>query len=292
MKLFSGLKLFVLLGFVLFIVSCGGGSASSVVQKDFKQGVGEIEIDFFENAPPRDVFQKSEFKIVPIIKNEMGYDASDMSVKIVGLPEEFYNLVRTYEDNIFLEGQSLTNPAGGRYIGEFGVQSGKLFLSAKERRDDFFVKVSYKSSIDFSETLCINPNLYDINDAGCKIEGRKSYSGQGAPLAVDKLEGIMSPGANPVIEIRLKLKNKGDGEVGQVSLTNSKIGGKEVVCGFDNAGIENKEFKFTRDEREALLICKMPVESSQSYSTTFYLSFDYDYSFKVKRQIRLKSGFD
>ena len=278
--------------FVIFITACSGGSGPGVIDKNFKEGVEEIEIEFFENAPPRDVFQKSEFKIVPIIHNKMGYDAHDVTIKLVGLPEEFYLLQRTYEDNIFLEGRSLVNPEGDKYIGEFGAQSGTLFSSAKERGDNFFVKVSYSSELDFSDTLCINPSLYDVSDAGCKSEGRKSYSGQGAPLVVDKLDEIISPGVNPSIEVRLKLKNKGDGEVGSVTLKNSKLGGVEMVCRFENSGIEINKFKFDKDNEEAILICLLPIESTQSYTTTFVASFDYDYSIKEKKQIVIKSGFD
>ena len=38
------------------------------------------------------------------------------------------------------------------------------------------------------------------------------------------------------------------------------------------------KFKFDKDNEEAILICLLPIESTQSYTTTFVASFDYDYS--------------
>ena len=71
-------------------------------------------------------------------------------------------------------GRSLTNPAGEKTFLEFEGTAGKPLQNAEKYLGQFSLNVNYDSSIEFADTICINPNLYEVYDSGCKVEDKKS----------------------------------------------------------------------------------------------------------------------
>ena len=61
---------------------------------------------------------------------------------------------------------------------------------------------------ELSQTVCINSNLYGVTDAGCKVDFKKSLSGQGSPVAVTHMEEVIHPGTIPQVEFRFKIENR------------------------------------------------------------------------------------
>ncbi|MBU1632346.1 MAG: hypothetical protein KJ580_04000, partial [Nanoarchaeota archaeon] len=173
----------IIISLIALVISTLGCKSSSVGDKagqyNFKQGVAELKLSLLDNAPPEKIYPNSNFKIVVEVDNPSAYDITDGRINIVGIDEKYFQ-VYPFEQNInFLEGRNLANPSGDKTFIEFDGTAGQLFQNAEEYTANFFLMAKYRSKVEFVDTVCISPNFYDVYDSGCKVEGKKSYSGQG-----------------------------------------------------------------------------------------------------------------
>ena len=284
-------KVSLLLVFLFLITSCQSGDSQDTIQKNFKQGIMELQIKLLPNAPPPKVYQNTDFKLIVELDNQAAYEIDNGLLKITGVDNQYIEL---FPDPLVglefepLVGKSLVSPAGEKTFLEFDGRARNLFLNSESRGEKFFVKASYATNMEFIDTVCLDPNIYSFYDSGCKVEDKKTYGGQGAPLAVVDMEEIMYPGPNAGVEFRFQLKNRGKGKVGNVTLTKALMGNEELECNFQGTGLDTKIKNFKEKKQEAILICQSEELRSQgSYKTTVFLAFDYEYEIKVEKQINL-----
>ncbi len=276
------------LSILLFVVSCGPGSGDDVLQYNFQTGTSGLQIDLFENAPPREIYQDSSFGIAVELDNQAAYDIPGGIVTIVGLDQTYFYVFPPEQPFGPLLGRSALSPSGDKTVVEFSGQTHKLLGNAEKHMANYIVKVNYVSEMEFTDTVCINPQLYAVYDSGCELDDTKSYSGQGAPLAITKMEEIISPGGNPRVEFRLFLKNRGRGDVGTVVFDRAQLGGKPLDCHFQRSGLNEKEIQLTEKKQDAVLICKMSLlHDLSSYTTTINVHFRYDYELQSKERVTL-----
>lgn len=273
----------------LVLLGCTSSPGTASPAYNFKQGISELNFRMLPNAPPEKIYPESNFKIILEADNTAAYDINNLLVNIVGLDDKYF-MLNVYEQKIpLMYGKSLSSPIGDKQFLEFDGTSNKLFQNAKSYTGNYFVKASYNSKIDFFDTLCLHPNLYDTNDAGCQVQAKKSYGGQGGPLAVDGLEEITYPsGTGGQVEFRVNVAKKGKGKINTVTLINSNLGGEEIECEFlgDNV-ITQKMIKLNNEKQEATLRCKTFIKEQKSYTTSLSLSFAYDYEFKQQFKLNL-----
>ncbi|MBI2112004.1 hypothetical protein HYT52_00510 [Candidatus Woesearchaeota archaeon] len=288
----SLLPLTVLLVLTLFLSSCGSSVQPEPIQY-FKEGVKDVKLSFFQNTPPKEIYEDSDFKIAVELDNQLGYDIKEVSVAMAGDLDSRYlqltdeEMEKRPEGSMgdgYLLGRSPTNPVGERSILEFSAHSGRLFENSERQELGFFAKASYASEVLFLDTICINPNLYDVYDSGCKVDPQKSYTGQGAPLAVTKMEQVVSPGSGAEVELRLTVKNKGKGRVKSIYVRSAKLGSSEVYCKFK--GPDSRTWNVNTFD-EALLICNTVLDQISSYETTFSVEMDYEYVLSSFKSISL-----
>ena len=289
MVLFKKINLVSILLIILLLVSCSSNSGNQQATYNFKQGIGQLNIKFLDNAPPNKIYPQNQFKIIAELDNQQAYDIVGGQVRIVGLDEKYFGVFPLEESFDTLMGKSLVSPAGDKIFMEFTGESGLLFQNAQSYSNTFFLKVKYDSKVEFSDAVCINPNLYEVYDSGCKRQDRKSYSGQGAPLAVTRLEQVTFPaGTGANVEFRLDVENRGNGKAGFVNLIGSKLGGKEINCVFQGKGvIDEHRVEFKDKQQKSTLICKVFLKDQSSYETTLTTEFIYDYELKKQQRLNL-----
>jgi len=296
-------KYSVLLVIFLFLVSCGGGgggpNAPSTVSYNFKQGMVIPQMKLLENNPPREIYPRSTFNIVVGVENIQAYDMKNVVSQVVGIDDMFFQFYQTKNQLPLLEGRSILNPKGEKHFFEFSGQSLDLFQNAEKQNNPYFIKLSYDSTFEFSDSICINSNLYDTYDSGCKVELKKSYSGQGAPMVVSQIEEIISPfgdGGGGNVEFRIRISNNGGGKSDSIVLTGANLGNKEILCEFQGAPLDKKvayfdsgtkSSGFFNSKKDILLICKSTITERHSYMTTLSLSFEYDYVIKKRETLNL-----
>ena len=276
--------------FLIFLVSCGQQAEQSALE-NYKKGVAELQISLLDNAPPDKIYPNTPFKIIVKADNQAAYDIVDGRLTLVGTDGQYFvipELSKDMGEGGALEGRSITNPAGGKQFIEFDANARDLYLNAAEQTSTYFLKARYRSTLDFAETICLNSNLYAVYDAGCKVEGRKSYSGQGAPLAVAELEEIMIPGTPGQVELRLHLRNKGKGRVEWIELGEASLGGEKLEnCVFkEKEKTKRIEFK-EKEKQEATVICRKNISGQASYTTTLVVSVAYGYELRQEHRLRL-----
>lgn len=293
LKLLWTFLLIALLGLVLGLSSCNSTSGTKQAQYNFKQGISSLEWKFLENAPPEEIYPNSNFKIILGLDNQMAYDLYNGKVKILGLDERFFKVRPASAPNSpefsFLEGRSLTNPAGEKKFATFDGQAFSLFANAENYQANYFLRISYNSKIDFTDSICLNPKLYEFYDAGCKVVPEKSYSGQGGPLAVTEMKEIIYPGGSGAnFEFRFKLENRGNGRISKIALDSASLGGKDLEqCQFQDAPLDKKPIPLYQNKQEAVLICNYLLPGQGSYTTPISLSFSYDYEVEEQRSLRM-----
>ena len=275
--------LFVVL--LLFVLGCGAGPGENALEYNFKQGITEVQLQTLENAPPEKIYPNTPFKIIVEVDNQAAYDATAGIVNIVGLDNAFFRVDRTEQSFTQIAGRSALMPEGEKIYLEFDGAAGQLFQNSEEYVNTFFLKTRYNSRMEFTDTVCINTNLYAVYDSGCTLEPTKSYSGQGAPLAVSEVEEIITPGA--AVEFRVHLSNEGEGSMTVVHLGRTMLGGEELTCEFQDVGENKKSVSFTPEKQEATLICRKFLRDQSSYTTTLLLTFSYDYEVKEEQTLRL-----
>lgn len=289
------LCLFLLVMVMIFIIGCGSGGALGTAQ-NFKQGIGELQFKMLPNAPPDKIYQGSGFKIIVEASNLAAYDLKDVEVGLVGLNEKYFALTNREHIIPSMPGKSLLTPVGDVQFLEYSGSSNMLFENANEYTGNYFLKAKYHSTMEFGDTVCIQPSLYDVADAGCKVQDRKSYGGQGAPLAVTDIEEIIYPsGAGGEVEFRIKLANRGSGKVKSVVLGKANLGSEELECEFKGKDVSTaegtvytqKSVVLKEENQEALVVCKTFLKDQSSYTTTLGIDFGYDYEWKQQYTLRL-----
>ncbi|MBS3123276.1 hypothetical protein J4437_01435 [Candidatus Woesearchaeota archaeon] len=278
---------------LLFLFGCGSSNQNQSASYNFKQGFDGLSIIFLENSPPSEVYPNSEFKIIAQLENKGAYDVKEGKIALIGNLKEYLETSISEqpfsgeEELGILKGRSLSYPAGETAFVEFLAFTHNLYLNAQEMPLTYFIKATYQSEMEFGDTICLNPNLYAVYDSGCQIESEKSYSGQGAPLAVNSLQEIMSPGPASQVEFRLSIGNRGNGKIQWMELQEAKLGGKELNCFFKEAGTGLSRVNFKEDKEEATLICRQPLLERNSYTTSIYLRFTYSYELNKEQKIKL-----
>lgn len=281
----------LLLVFSLSLIAGCKETGNKALSYNFKQGTPELGVKLFENAPPKQVYPDSEFKFIVILDNQAAYDATDGTVRVVGLEPGYFWLRPLEEGFAEIKGRSLTNPTGEKiYLDTFTASAGKLLPGAEYYDNNYFLVAYYNSKVEFMDTVCVNSNQYDVFDSGCKVQSRKSYGGQGAPLAVTQIEEIVTPGTGSSVEFRLLLQNRGRGKAGDVNLITARLGNEQLFCKFEESGSNQNSVRLTQETQEAVLICKKPLREVASYETSLFLEFSYDYELREQFKLQLTSG--
>ncbi len=278
----------------LLLSSCGSQNSSNLLTKNYKTGYNGLTITTLENYPPTTVYPSSNFGMVIKLDNQGAYQLSNGKVEIVGFDNKYMILdqylqeIRSLSGNNYLEGKSHTNPKGEFSYLEFKATSKKLFNGSQMYHAPYFIKAEYDYQNELTHTVCINPNLYAVNDAGCKVTFQKSFSGQGSPVAITDMEEVIHPGSIPQAEFRFKIKNNGRGKVKKINLKTAKLGKDNLICEFrNNPGKNKKEITF-KNKQETTLICKKAISSGKSYYTTLYIDFSFHYNLEEQKRIMIK----
>ena len=281
---------FVYIIFILIIMvtlfGCTSNPGEKVTQYNFKQGVSELKLKLLENTPPDQIYPNSNFKLVLELDNQAAYDVTNGVIKMVGINDKYFFIYPLDQQFDTLIGRSSTNPVGDKIYLEFDGTSIDLFQNSERYVNNYFIKAKYDTKLEFSDTVCINPNLYEVYDAGCKVESTKTYSGQGGPLAVNKMEEIVLPGGASEVQFRLYLTNNGRGKIKKITMGNVRLGGEMMDCKFQDSLLNQKQIELKSDKQEAVITCKRKfIKDYKSYSTV--LTADFAYSYELKQMQRL-----
>lgn len=274
----------------------------------YHTGTRGLTMSFMPKNPPDAIFDTDILSVILELKNEGTYalDNSKAKIKISGFDQ---NIVVLRQNDVFppLEPKSVYNPEGGygfmesRYNvflpGEVEVYSPKLQATA-----------CYMYETVANPTVCIDPGLYDIDvkQKACDVKDVSVAGGQGAPVAVTKVEtNMVSAGTGDAMSAQFKIyiQNSGSGQLVKyeycpdsleiTDLNRVHLDYVALASGQDITGtcqpVDERGEIILRDGK-AFLICKTGAfnKGLGAFTTPLEIRLSYDYMEQIEKKIDIK----
>lgn len=232
-------KIIIILIILLFISGCEVGKKEytpTITSKEIYTGKEALNMEFFENAPPKEIFENSVLPVGLRLYNKGAYDIKDGYLSI-GLEKDYMELyagsLKSISEEVNfrdpehiqfdLKGKTIKHPDGEEEVITFNADTKDLSErdpQSESHRSLISITSCYKYQTKAVETVCIDTDVYGFKkrEKPCEVEEKGiTLSSQGAPVAVTKIESEMLPDKdNPsIIKPRfiITVKNLGKGEV-------------------------------------------------------------------------------
>lgn len=267
-------------------------------------GTDGLVITFLENAPPVTVPAGSYVPVGLFLENKGAVDIKN-GVVVLSYPKD----ILTLEQNSFpvnIEGKE-TYAVGGKQVNlidgktkdakdidKIGTAKPKARITATS---------CYDYATKLSAGLCINPDPYNIK----RLSGRKpaceskalTFSGQGAPVGITKVDSITIPKENTVdINIKAFLSNRNTGVIyrkgGGNTYCTSGVSDLNIV--YARASLLGKDvactpaaFKLSDRNDENYVTCIFKdVPAPEAFVTQLSIVLEYGYSSTISKDIGIE----
>lgn len=173
---------------------------------NYYTGSEGVSIDFLNNMPPRDVFEKSITNVMLEVWNKGAYTIPDDEI-VINLRFDPVYFKRDDSDPNYLltsnpqgtlnslSGKSEQWPEGEKFrlpLARLEVQ--EIPGTRETPTTNIEISTCYSYKTFFSEMICLDTDIYEVDQNPiCRNRGRYTYSNQGAPIAINKIEVDMLP---------------------------------------------------------------------------------------------------
>lgn len=245
----------IFLIFTMLAVGCTASSTSKTKEIDVFVGTEGLAAEFSKTAPPPRVFESSDFPILLRIRNNGAYSIGKNAqgagasrgklviatekdyVPSISLQTEDSRLSYVTNDNtaVFsLDGKTQINPKGDEILIPMGAKTGKLDPQSETRTSTITATLCYPYKTTLSTTVCIDPDAAGIRPGKkvCNVKEIAFSSGQGAPIAVTKIEPQMVPELDNNIvkpQFLIFIENRGLGNSVDINNYNNVCGKSDFV---------------------------------------------------------------
>jgi hypothetical protein len=282
-------KLIPLIIILLLISGCGTKEKPGEPEKlEIHKGTDGLVMKFLENLPPDEVWKDSEFTIGLELQNKGAYTISGGIIVITGFDPLYINLKQD-QASFDLEGKNINYPEGGYKILNLEAKNINFPKGKEEMISSFTARAYYDYETEAPAEVCINPDIYSYvktEEVGCEVKTITLSGGQGAPVAVTRIEELISPisdSDNMEVEFKIYIVNKGKGDVvGNVNVKEVELAGRRIKCYPTEINLEERGEKAT--------ICRTSVERTQgAYITPIVTRLSYAYTQKQDKILRIKA---
>jgi hypothetical protein len=322
-------KIILILIIILIISGCNVGPKRNdkdrhpISEADIKVGTEGLKMEFLETMPPEKIFEKAPFPVSVQLKNKGASDIKD-GVLALGIEEDYMRLAENQVKVPFnIEGKSIVNLEGGEKIINWGMESRNIESQSESHISTILATACYTYKTNISTSICIDPDVYSLKRdiKSCTVKDVTFSKGQGAPIAVTKVETQMLPDfdGQPDFDdkivkpqIIIYIENKGNGEV--INLENyKKVCSKEALeyrdynTIFIEAFLSGKEMDCTPKEdflnevekrgyirlksKKDIIRCVLEEGLSQnkpSYTTPLKIVLSYGYTFTISKDVTIE----
>ncbi len=194
-------KYFIIIIFPLLLILSGCGRPGAL---EIYTGTSGVDIAFMESAPQRELYERSEVMITLEVWNKGAYSLIERDeYAIIGLnydPLYFRDAgespIQGYKGvDVWLHGKSLSWPSGERDLVNIAVLEVRDVPGTREMPTTTIkANICYPYTTFLTQTVCMDADIYDIaHRPACKNQPRYSYSSQGAPVAISRIDSEMLP---------------------------------------------------------------------------------------------------
>ncbi len=242
---------------------CDSSSKKSyaITSKEFKKGTDGLSIEFLKGTPPTEAFEDSLFQLGIKVHNKGAYNPENAYLSI-GIENDYMCLgdcTEKEKDSLFeipgdeIKGKSLFNPVGGMFIKKYNIKTKKIDSMSNQHRSLIYASLCYSYSTELVTDVCIDPDPVNINkkEKSCNVES-KAFSGQGAPVAITKVDVKMIPVSENAVrpEFLIYVKNMGNGNIISEESV-KKACTAESMSSYELGYVKLKSFAFSSYEYES-----------------------------------------
>lgn len=222
---------------MIFLFGCGQSTPSSK-EIDIRTGSNALSIEYLKNTPPQKVFEESTFPVIIKIKNNGAYSLRNEEKAIVslGVEKDYTKKVQLTASGraqtvdslvnvagLNLEGKSRINPIGEEQVVSYSIVAGRIDPQSETHPSTVVATLCYPYKTILDSAACIDTDVANIRPGKkvCNMQDLVFNNGQGAPVAVTKVEVNMLPSQISEQNIQPKIipqflifvENKGQGTV-------------------------------------------------------------------------------
>lgn len=313
------LSLTYLLVLVIILSGCTGGSSNkSVTDADINKGTEGIIMQLEKNAPPEKVFEDTTFPIIVSLHNKGTFDVKEESKGYISIGTE-KNYVELGEEKELMEfealGKSIFDQNGELFFLDVTAETKKVGAQSELRASTIFITACYPYKTTLGTSTCVDPDIFqsDKRKKACEVKDLVTNNGQGAPVAITKIETRMVPsdegGENFArAQFVIHIENKGNGEVltnerekiknactsnplgfkdfNKIRIT-AKLSNEELDCSID----ETTEATVTLRDKKTIARCTS-LDSIQrnvdAYTAPLKIELDYGYTHTISKDITIE----
>lgn len=282
----------IVLMILLFLYGCGKsdrGYTPTITSKDIYTGKDSLVFEFFDNAPPKEIFENSVLPIGMRLYNrgahdiEKGYLSIGLEKTYMEIDENSLKFIDRDARVSFdgperitfgLNGKNIDHPEGEQDVITFTANTkdlGKTDPQSEYHDALIAVTACYEYQTRAVETVCIDTDIYDFKARGekaCEVK-TLTLKPQGAPVAVTKIESEMLPDKGDSSKIKprfmITVKNLGKGEV--VKKDKVKAACSSEAVGYKEWNNINVQVYISTMKDEDKLDCDIIKEGTQDDGT-------------------------
>ena len=306
----------ILISILLVFVIAGCKSTSSnksITDEDVRKGFDGLSIAFVKNAPPDKVFEQSVFPIGIELKNK---GASDIikGFLVMGFEKEYVDsVVGEAKETFEIKGKSIFNLNGDEEFMSLNAQAKKAGSQSETHPSTILATACYPYKTILGTSVCIDTDIFgkQLRKKSCQAKDLQFDKGQGAPIAITKVEVRMLPDAdndpNKIIpHFIIYLENKGNGEVvaedkiedvcsrkplgfrdfNKVTIK-AFLSDKELNC---NSGEAEKAESRLREKKD-IVRCTLEegiASNRDAFASPLKVELDYGYTFTISKDITIE----
>ena len=297
--------------FLLILSACNiGSSTKSITDADVRKGTDGLALAFIKNAPPENVFEQSTFPIAIDLKNKGASDIEN-GVFAMGFEKEYVDTSGKDPKSVFnLKGKSIFNLNGDEKFIELNAKAKQVGSQSETHPSTIFATACYPYKTILGTSVCIDTDIFGtkLRNKACEVKDLLFNNGQGAPVAITKIESKMLPVEDESMikpQFIIHIENKGNGEV----IKSEKIGS---VCTNEpldfrdfniiqikaslseneklNCNIDGTETTAESRLRQKKSIARCTLENGiqrniDAYTSPLRIELDYGYTFTISKDI-------
>ncbi len=286
----KGLTLLIL----LLLAACQlGGLTKATVPKEVPVFTGTTGLEAsFNPASINNLLMCQQADVYVDIKNSGVSDIVDGTYVFIA-EDQYLQPLSARSQKFSLAGKSQFNPKGEFDQVHFKVKNTGILPQFESYRSDLIFRACYKYNTFASAQVCIDPDIANLNSRKtCRAFPVMLSGGQGAPIAVTRVEPLMVPEGDSVHPVfAVYVQQVGMGSVVKTAGANVACagGGGPLLANYavPHASIQNVDLKCEPNEvrvepgKESRFICERDDMLFGSSSGTFntILSIQLDYGF-------------
>jgi hypothetical protein len=272
---------------------------------EYRKGTHALEMAFLENFPRDEIKEGQAFQAIIEVQNKGAYDINDLVLSLTGIKEQYTQVLDQPKLKIIenLAGKSLDYPEGSKEIVTFNLKNEKR-LPTDKHTELIKIDACYKYQTIASAEICINPSSQIVvaqSAISCPQDKTVSLSGgQGAPIAITKIEQITTPVniEQGIYELDLKLhishlgkgnvfleqgcNNGGIVRIQDINFHNYQLG-RGISCDFEG------ERTFVLEKKDNILKCNAQIDSAiGTFTTPLIITLEYWYEDSISKTIEVE----